>query len=101
MQSDRIKRLILRVPVINCKGVIFIDTWKNNLRESSKKEGITIYGDWGGKMFLSYGIKDKESNLIIIGTDGIVKYCSAGIVEEKDFGKIKGLLTVEAESFGN
>jgi len=96
MQPGRIKRLILRVPVINCKGVIFSDAWKNNLRESSRKEGITIYGDWDGKMFFSYGIKDKESNLIIIGTDGIVKYCSAGIVEEKDFDKIKDLLAAES-----
>lgn len=94
-QPERVKKLILRVPIINCKGVFFTNAWKNNLKESSKKEGITIYGDWDGKMFFSYGIKDKESNLIIIGKDAIVKYSFMGRVEEKDFGRIKVLLTAE------
>jgi len=96
-QQDRVKKLILRVPVINCKGVFFTEAWKNNLKDSSKKEGITIYGDWDGKMFLAYGIKDKESNLIIIGRNGIVRYSFAGRVEEKDFGRIKDLLTAEVK----
>jgi len=94
-QPDNIKKLILRVPVINCKGVIFSDIWKNNLKQSSKKEGLRIYGDWDGKMFSSYRVKDKESNLIIIGRDGAVKYSFTGKVEEKDFGKIKNLLNAE------
>jgi len=94
-QTDSAKKLILRVPVINCQGVFFTDIWKNNLKQSSQKEGIIIYGDWDGKMFLSYGVKDKESNLIIVGRDGIVKYSFTGRVEEKDFGGIKDLLTAE------
>jgi len=101
MQPDRAKKLILRVPVINCKGVFFTRVWKNDLKENSKKEGITIYGDWDGKMFFSYGIQDKESNLIIISRSGIVKYSSAGRVEEKDFGRIKDLLAAEVKSTGN
>lgn len=95
-QPDYIKKMIFRVPVINCNRVFFTGTWKDNLKQNSKKEGLTIYGDWDGKMFFSYGIIDKESNLIIIGRDGIIKYSFAGSVEEKDFGRIKGLLAVEA-----
>ncbi|MDD2688941.1 MAG: redoxin domain-containing protein [Candidatus Omnitrophica bacterium] len=96
MQPDSVKKLILRIPVINCKGVFFTEAWKNNLKEKSKKEGITIYGDWDGKMLSSYAVEDKESNLIIIGRDGIVKYSFSGMVDEKDFGRIKDLLTAEA-----
>lgn len=96
MQPGSINKLMLRIPVINCKGVFFAGIWKNSLRENSKKEGITIYGDWDGEMFSSYGIKDKESNLIIIGRDGIIKYFFSGEVEEKDFGRIKDLLVSEA-----
>jgi len=92
-QPDSVKKSILRIPVINCKGVIFTGIWNDNLKQSSQKEGITIYGDWDGKMFLAYGITDKESNLIIIGRDGIIKYSFAGRVQEKDFGRIKDLLT--------
>jgi putative endonuclease len=94
-QTDSAKKLILRVPVINCKGVFFTDIWKNNLKQSSQKEGLTIYGDWDGKMSLAYGIQDRESNLIIIGRDGRVKYFFAGAVEEKDFGLVKDLLAAE------
>ncbi len=86
------KKLILRIPVINCRGVIFSGAWKKSLIENSKKEGMTIYGDWDGKMLLSYAVKDGESNLIIIGRDGKIKYSFAGRVEEKDFGTIKDWL---------
>lgn len=96
MQQDNVKKLILRIPVINCRGVFFTGAWKNNLKENSKKEGIAIYGDWDGKMFFSYAIDGKESNLIIIGRDGIVKYSFAGSLGEKDFGRIKDLLATEA-----
>ena len=95
-EPDNAKKSILRVPVINCRGVFFTEVWKNNLKENSKKEGITIYGDWDGKMFLAYGIKDKESNLIIIGRDGIIKYFFAGKAEDKDFDRIKDLLAAGA-----
>jgi predicted transcriptional regulator len=47
-------------------------------------------------MFLAYGIKDNDSNLIIIGKDGIVKYSFSGRVGEKEFSRIKDLLTAEA-----
>jgi hypothetical protein len=95
-QTEKVKKSILRIPVINCKGVFFTDIWKANLRQSSRKEGFTIYGDWDGKMFLAYGIKDNDSNLIIIGKDGIVKYSFSGRVGEKEFSRIKDLLTAEA-----
>ena len=91
-QSDSVKKSMLRIPVINCKGVIFTGIWKDSLRQNSQKEGLTIYGDWNGKMFSAYGITDKESNLIIIGKDGTIKYSFAGRVEEKDFSRIKDLL---------
>jgi len=95
-QPDSTRKLILRIPIINCKGVFFTDIWKNNLKGNSQKEGITIYGDWDGKMFLSYGVKDAESNLIIVGKDGVVKYSFMGKVPEKDFSKIKNLLIAES-----
>jgi len=97
-QPDRAKKLILRISVINCEGVIFKAAWRNSLKQSSIKEGITIYGDWDGKMFDAYGIKDRESNLIIIGRDGKVKYSFAGRAQEKDFGNIRELLKREAGS---
>ncbi|MDI6767208.1 MAG: hypothetical protein QME52_10335, partial [Bacteroidota bacterium] len=55
-QPDTIKELIVKLPVINCSRAFwpFTGIWKSKLRENSKKEGITIYGDWNGKMFSDY-----------------------------------------------
>ncbi|MFA5345809.1 MAG: redoxin domain-containing protein [Candidatus Omnitrophota bacterium] len=92
VQPDSLKESILRIPVINCKGVIFTGIWKDSLKQNSQKESLTIYGDWDGKMFSAYGIPDNESNLIIVGKDGIIKYFFTGRVEEKNFSRIKGLL---------
>jgi hypothetical protein len=91
-QPDHLKKIILRVSIINCQGVFFSGIWKNNLKDNSQKEGISIYGDWDGRMFLSYGIKDKESNLLIIGKDGIISYYGAGKAGENDIEAIKNLL---------
>lgn len=95
-QTEEVRKSILRIPVINCKGVFFTDIWKNNLKQSSRKEGFTIYGDWDGKMFLAYGIRDNDSNLIIIGRDGKVKYFFAGRAGKEESRRIKDLLTAEA-----
>ena len=97
-QPDSLKGSILRIPVINCKGVIFTGAWKDSLKQNSQKEGLTIYGDWDGKMFLAYDIADKESNLFIIGKDGIIKYSFAGKVEEKDFSRIKNYISEGGKS---
>lgn len=91
-QPDSLKESILRIPVINCKGVIFTGAWKDSLKQNSQKEGLTIYGDWDGKMFSAYGIPDNESSLIIVGKDGIIKYSFSGRIDEKDFSRIKDLL---------
>jgi alkyl hydroperoxide reductase subunit AhpC len=95
-QPDSVKKVILRLPVINCAGVFFTGAWKNELKERSKMEGITIYGDWDGKMSCAYSIKDKESNLVIIDKNGIIKYHSAGKVGDKDIEIIKDLLALLA-----
>ncbi len=92
---DTLKKYIVRLPVINCKGAFwpFTGKWKKKLRENSKKEGITIYGDWTGKMFSDYKIKDKESNVIILDKQGIIKYFRARKIEDEEIDKTKEILT--------
>jgi predicted transcriptional regulator len=90
-QSDAIKELIVKLPIINCSSAFwpFTGIWKSKLRENSKKEGIMIYGDWDGKMKSDYKTKDKESN---VDKKGIIKYFASGKVEDKEIDKIKELL---------
>ena len=93
-QPDTIKELIVKLPIINCSSAswLFTGIWKSKLRENSKKEDITIYGDWDGKMFSDYKMKNEESNVVIIDKKGIIRYIASGKVEDKEINKIKELL---------
>jgi len=91
-QSNQIKEDIIRIGVINCKGVFFSGAWEEGLRDNSKKEGIKIYGDWDGKMLTDYRMKEEESNVIIIDKKGIIRYYTSGKVGDKDIGMIEELL---------
>ncbi|WAC08802.1 MAG: hypothetical protein OS130_06350 [Thermodesulfobacteriota bacterium] len=83
-----------RVPVVKCFPVSWpiIKIWKYKLKENSKKEGITLYGDWDGEMFTDYGIKDNESNFVIIDKKGFIRYRAAGKIEDEEIKKIIELL---------
>ncbi len=91
VQPGPIKKDIIRIGVINCRGVFFRGAWDEGLRDNSQKEGITIYGDWDGKMSADYRIKE-ESNLIIIDKKGVIRYYVSGKVDDKDIGMIEELL---------
>jgi len=91
-QTDSIKKDIVRIGVINCQGVLFRGAWEKGLRDSSKKEGLTVYGDWDGKMSVDYHAKKGRSNVIIIDKKGVVRYYAAGRVNDEDIGMVKELL---------
>lgn len=93
-QSNNVKEFIVKLPIINCSSSFwpFTKIWKKKLIENSKKEGITIYGDWDGKFFSDYKMKDKESNVLIIDKKGIIKYYEYGKIEDKEINKIKEIL---------
>lgn len=93
-QPDEVKEFIVKLPVINCSSAFwpFTEIWKRKLRENSKRKGITIYGDWDGKMFSDYKMKDNESNVLIIDKKGIIRYITSGKVEDMEINKIKELL---------
>ncbi len=93
-QTEADKERVVRLPVINCAEASFPFTgiWKSKLRENSKKEGITIYGDWKGKMEADWNMKHGASNVLIIDKKGIVRYFSSGMVEYDGINKTKELL---------
>lgn len=85
---------IVRLPIINCSSAIwpFSLIWKNRLRENSKKEGLTIFGDWDGNMLSAYRMSDKQSNFVIIDKEGIIRYFASGWIDDNEIIKIKELL---------
>jgi hypothetical protein len=67
-QTDVLKDVLVRLPIIDCSDAFwpFLGIWKRRLREYSKKEGVTIYCDWEGKMASDYKMKADVSNVVII-----------------------------------
>lgn len=91
-QPDSVKKEIVRIGVINCQGVLFRSAWEKALRDNSRKEEITIYGDWDGKMSADYRIKEGTSNVAIIDRKGVIRYYASGRVKDEDIGMIEELL---------
>ncbi|NLO91212.1 MAG: redoxin domain-containing protein [Elusimicrobia bacterium] len=79
LNSDK-KTSLAVVPVINCSSAFWATRkiWKNKLSEDSKKENITVYGDWDGKMASAYSMVTDSSNLVMIGKSGKIIYASSG-----------------------
>lgn len=93
-QEDRVRQSIVRVPVFNCSRVFWPITlvWKEGLRKHSRKVGMTLYGDWDGKMAADYQMRDRESNVVILDRAGTVRYVSSGRISEEEFHGIEELL---------
>ena len=96
-QPDIVKKDIARVAVVNCRGVVFKKEWEKALQANSIKEGLTVYGDWDGKMSDDYHAKEGESNVMVIDKKGIIRYYVSGRVEDKDIGMIEEMLKKLAE----
>ncbi len=88
------KASIVRLPVINCSSAFWpiSGIWKSKLRENTIKEGLTIYGDWDGKMVSDYRMKDNESNIVMIDKKGVIRYFWSGKVEDGEINKIKDMV---------
>jgi len=93
-QTDKVKQSVVRVAVIDCSKVfpLFVSAWKSSLVENSKKEGIIIYGDWNGKMFKDYNMKDKNSNFLIIDKKAVLRYFYAGAMGDNEIARAEDLL---------
>ncbi|MFA5116748.1 MAG: redoxin domain-containing protein [Candidatus Omnitrophota bacterium] len=96
-QPDIVKKDIARIAVVNCRGVVFKKEWEKALQANSKKEGLTVYGDWDGKMSDDYHAKEGESNVMVIDKKGIIRYYVSGRVDDKDIGMIEEMLKKLAE----
>ena len=91
-QPQNIQNQIFRLLVLNTMEATFLNTWKENLKETSTELGITIYGDWSGRMFAAYRMRDNDSNFIIIDKKGIIRFAASGKIANSRFEAIKKLL---------
>lgn len=82
------------VPVINCSSAVWPLTriWQANLRRNSAKEGLTIYGDWDGRMAADYGMRPEASNILLIDRQSIIRFFRSGPLDSADLAILQYLL---------
>lgn len=93
-RSEAARKHSLVLSVINCSSAYWPITniWRSNLRKNSIKEGIVIYGDWDGRMFSDYGMRDGASNVVLVDSRGIVRYAAAGQLGPREIRQVERLL---------
>src|ERR1044071_7498261 len=93
-QTEALKDVLVRLPIIDCSGAVwpFVGVWKNKLREYSKKEGVTIYCDWKGKMSSDYKMAPGVSNVVIINKSGTIRFFTSRDVNAEKINEVKELL---------
>ena len=93
-QDEETRQSIVRVPVFNYSRVFWPISlvWKEGLRKHSKRVGMTLYGDWDGRMGRDYQMKDNESNVLLIDRRGTIRYASYGRIMDRQFAEIEELL---------
>ena len=92
-QPAFVRELIVRLPVISCSRIFWplAVIYRSQFRKHSRIEGITIYGDWNGKMFLDYNIEDNKSNVFLIDKNGVIRYYAVGKIEGKEVERVISL----------
>jgi len=98
-QTDALKDVFVRLPIIDCSEAFwspFLGIWKRRLREYSKKEGVTIYCDWEGKIASDYKMKADVSNVVIIDKAGTIRFFTSGEVTDEQINDVKELLKMLA-----
>jgi len=93
-QEKWVRELVIRLPVINCSSAIWPLTgiWRSKLKENSKNEKMTIYGDWDGRMGADYNMKSKDCNVMLVDKKGIIRYFQTGALNNEDITEIKEIL---------
>ena len=81
-QKKEDQQMIIRVPIFDCTNAAwpFKGIWKSRMIENSKRVGMTVYGDWDGKMGAAYGMKSDDTNLLILDKRGIIRYFQSGVI---------------------
>lgn len=96
-QPARIQKLVVRAPVVDCSPANWITKgfWADGLTEASKKEGLTVYGDWEGDMRQAYGLPEEASSFLVVGPKGEIRYLALDTRQlgPEQFSKIRELIT--------
>ena len=84
---------VLSVVIADCSDVgLFKKIWEDRLIDHSRKTGLSVYGDWNGRMKKSFSYGDNTLVFLVIDKDGSVVFSKSEPVSSGEFGKIRELL---------
>ena len=99
-RGDRYRNAVVLVPVADVQGY---DFWpargfvRDAIRDESKKVGATIYCDWDGAFQRALGFRRGTSSVLLIGSDGRVRFAAEGALSKADRERVIALLRTEVE----
>ena len=99
-KGDRYKNAVALVPVADLQS---FDYWpvkgfvRDAIRSESKKAGATIYCDWDGAFQRAGGFRRGTSSVVLIGSDGRVRFSGEGQLSKEDRERVIALLKAEVE----
>ena len=99
-RGDRYKNAVALVPVADLQSY---DYWpikgfvRDAIRSESRKVGATIYCDWDGGFQRAAGFRRGTSSVMLIGSDGRVRFSSEGQLSKEARERLIALLRVEVE----
>ena len=93
-QPEEVRRQVVSLPVIDCSHAFYgvRHFWERALIENSRIEGVTIYGDWDGKMGKDMALKEGDSNFMVVDKSGVVRLHLSGKIGPDAYEGIKSLL---------
>lgn len=86
---------LLVLPVINATSGAawpWRGLWKKALTEQSQRVGITVYGDWDGKMGSAFAMNGNDTNLVIVDKNGVIRFFQSGAIGPEKADAILTLL---------
>ncbi|NSW75428.1 MAG: redoxin domain-containing protein [Candidatus Atribacteria bacterium] len=78
------------VQIIDASSANFLTRaiWRRKLRQNARKYGITLYADWDGTMRRDFGFSPRESNILVVDPQGMVRYSFLGKVTESEKSRL-------------
>jgi len=85
-ESEAVRAGVRIAAVVNASAanVLTRGVWRSKLRENARREGLTIYADWSGRMAADYAMMPEASNVLIVDAQGVVRFARAGPLSETD-----------------
>ena len=75
--------------VADCSNAgLFKKIWQKQLRDESRKSGLTVYGDWNGSLKNILNTASDSSSFYIVDPRGVVQLIMEGFIPDREFQKI-------------